>query len=285
MPSPFPGMDPYLESHWRDVHASLIIYIRDALQAALPAELRARVEERVVLEGPEGLDTHPFFPDLRVIEQRPQRPGSAKATAVVATAEPYLVEAEREPLTEGYIEIIDAGSGNRVVTIIEVLSPTNKLPGDGRQEYLRKQREICRSETNLVEIDLLRAGQHVAAVPLENVHPRLRTHYLVCVRRATVRSKAEFYPMFLSEKLPTVKVPLRPSDADVPLDLQALIEQCYRNGRYEGDLDYRRDPEPPWNKPEAEWADELLRSKGLRPAAPPKKKKRPRKPPRPSDEA
>ncbi|MBI1913764.1 MAG: DUF4058 family protein [Planctomycetes bacterium] len=142
MPSPFPGMDPYLESHWRDVHASLIIYIRDALQDALPAELRARVEERVVLEGPEGLG-HPLFPDLRVIESRPQRQGGAIAVVKLAASEAILVDAVREPLTEGYIEIIDASSGNRVVTIIEVLSPANKLPGDGRQEYQRSVRPPC----------------------------------------------------------------------------------------------------------------------------------------------
>jgi len=223
-------MDPYLESHWRDVHASLIIYIRDALQDALPAELRARVEERVVLESPEGLG-NPLFPDVRVIEFHPQRQGITTAVARSGATEPILVEAEHEPLTEGYIEIIDAGSGNRVVTILEVLSPVNKTPGDGVQEYRRKQREITQSETNLVEIDLLRSGKHVLAVSLENVPSGLRTPYMVCVRRAALRSKAEIYPIPLSGRLPAVKVPLRRDDADVLLDLQALIEQCYRNGR------------------------------------------------------
>src|SRR6266849_2669448 len=108
MPSPFPGMDPYLESHWRDVHASLVIYIRDALQEALPPELRARVEERVVLESPEGLG-HPLFPDARVIEYRPQRLGDVPTVVRLAASEPILIDAQREPLTEGYIEIIDAG--------------------------------------------------------------------------------------------------------------------------------------------------------------------------------
>src|SRR4051812_24486156 len=152
MPSPFPGMDPYLESHWRDVHASLIIYIRDALQDSLPAELRARVEERVVLETPEGLLGNPLFPDLRVVEYRPQRQGRVTAVAGKAGTPAILVDAEQEPLTEGYITIIDAGSGNRVVTILEVLSSANKTPGDAMQEYQRKQRDITRSETNLVEI-------------------------------------------------------------------------------------------------------------------------------------
>ena len=214
---------------------------------------------------------------MRVIEYRPQRQGGATAVVRSAGTAPILVEAEREPLTEGYVEIIDAGSGNRVVTIIEVLSPANKTPGAGRLEYQRKQREITRSETNLVEIDLLRAGRHVLAVPLENIPSGRRTPYMVCVRRATVRSTAEIYPAPLSEKLPTVKIPLRPGDADVSLDLQALIDQCYRKGRYEGDLDYRRDPEPPLLGPDAEWSVELLHRQGLRPAAPPKRKRK-RKP-------
>jgi hypothetical protein len=276
-------MDPYLESHWRDVHASLIIYIRDALQDALPAELRARVEERVVLESSEGLG-HPLFPDVRVIEHRPQRQGGTTAVVRLAETEPILIEAEREPLTEGYIEIIDAGSGNWVVTIIEVLSLANKTPGDARQQYQRKQREITLSETNLVEIDLLRTGRHTLAVPLENISSELRAPYMVCVRRAAVRSKAAIYPIPLSRKLPTVKIPLRRTDADVPLDLQALIEQCYRKGRYEGDLNYRLDPDPPLTGPDAEWMVELLRSKGLRPTQPPKRRRK-RKPPRTSDGA
>jgi hypothetical protein len=94
-----------------------------------------------------------------------------------------------------------------------------------------------------------------------------------------VRSKAEVYPIPLTAKLPTLKIPLRRSDAEVPLDLQTLVEQCYRKGRYEGDINYSLDPDPPLTGMDAEWAVELLRSKGLRPAAPPKRKRK-RKPPR-----
>jgi Protein of unknown function (DUF4058) len=280
MPSPFPGMDPYLESHWRDVHHRLITYASDAIQEALPADLRARVEERVVMEDDEGLG-NPFFPDARVIEGRPGQGGVTTVTHLEGSSA-ILVDVEHQPLTEGFIEIIDVNSGNRVVTIIEVLSPTNKI-GIGRREYQRKQQEIVQSDTNLVEIDLLRAGSHVVAVPLANITSprRRRTPYLICVRRVTMRTKAEVHLIPLSAKLPTVLIPLRPGDADVPLDLQALIEQCYRKGRYEGDLNYRLDPDPPFTGPDAEWAVELLRSKGLRSAETPKKK-RTRKPPRAS---
>src|SRR5262245_19121593 len=156
MPSPFPGMDPYLEAHWRNVHARLIIYACDALQGVLPGSLRARVEERVLLETPQGLGDHPLFPDVRVVEYRPElkRGLETRPTASLAVAEPLLVDAEPETVSETFLEIIDRESGNRVVTVIEFLSPSNKSPGPNREQYFRKQREVCASDTNLVEIDL-----------------------------------------------------------------------------------------------------------------------------------
>jgi hypothetical protein len=264
MPSPFPGMDPYLEAHWRDVHARLIIYASDALQGSLPGGLRARVEESVLLETPEGIGDHPLFPDVRVVEYATKRITTAQPGTGTAVAEPVLVEVETEPVTETYLEIIDRESGNRVVTVIEFLSPSNKSPGANREQYLRKQREVCSSGTNLVEIDLNRFGTHTLAFPLVHVKRRGRTGYMACVRRATLPGKAEVYPMPLWARLPVVKVPLRPGDADVPLDLQALVDQCYRNGGYEGTLNYAADSDPPLLGAEGEWAEEWLREKGLR---------------------
>src|SRR4051794_30135326 len=123
MPSPFPGMDPYLEAHWRDVQASLVIYARDALQGVLPRSLRARVEESVLLETPTGPGDHPLFPDVRVVEYTSKRGPDARPAAGTAVAEPLVVEVEPEPVTEPFLEIINRESGNRVVTAIEFLSP------------------------------------------------------------------------------------------------------------------------------------------------------------------
>ena len=265
MSSPFPGMDPYLEAHWRDVHASLIIYARDALQGVLPGGLRARVEESVLLETPQGIGDHPLFPDVRVVEYTSKRAPEAQSAVGVAVAEPLLVEVEVDPVTETFLEIIDRESGNRVVTVLEFLSPSNKSPGLNREQYLRKQREVCSSDANLVEIDLNRFGTHTLAFPLAHVKPQFRTAYMACVRRITRRDKAEVYPMPLWERLPVVKVPLRPEDADVPLDLQALVEQCYRNGAYEGTLNYAVDPDPLLLGADKDWADAWLYEKGLRP--------------------
>ena len=274
MPSPFPGMDPYLEAHWRDVHARLIIYASDALQGVLPQSLRARVEERVVLETPEGLGDHPLYPDVRVVEFKPRRGLETRSESKVAVAEPLLVDLETGPATETYLEIIDRESGNRVVTVIEFLSPANKAPGGGREQYVRKQREVCSSDTNLVEIDLNRSGPHTLAFPLDNLKPQAHTAYMGCVRRPK-RDKAEVYLMPLWQRLPVMKIPLRPEDADVPLDLQALIEQCYRNGAYEGTLNYAFDPDPPLYGADAEWAEEWLCEKGLRPRKKPRRKGKP----------
>ena len=268
-------MDPYLEAHWRDVHASLIIYARDALQSVLPRSLRARVEESVLLETPTGLGYHPFYPDVRVVEYTSTRDSEARHAVGVAMAEPLVIDVEPESVTETYLEIIDRESGNRVVTLLEFLSPSNKSPGPNREQYLRKQREVCSSDANLVEIDLNRFGTHALAFPLGLLRPPARTAYMACVRRAAQPGKAEVYPLPLRERLLTLKIPLRPDDADVPLDLQGLVEQCYRNGAYEGTLNYAVDPDPPLLGADRDWANTWLYEKKLRPlkTAPRRKKK------------
>jgi hypothetical protein len=257
-------MDPYLEAHWRDVHARLVIYTSDALQRVLPRALRARVEESILLETPQGIKDHPLFPDVRVVEFESYRESTTRSTAGVAVAEPVLVQAGPEVATETYLEIIDRESGNRVVTVIEFLSPSNKSPGLNREQYQRKQCDILASDTNLVEIDLNRFGGHTLAFPLAHLKRHVRTPYMVCVRRATRRDQAEVYPMPIWERLPAVRIPLRPEDADVPLDLQALVEQFYLNGGYEGTLDYAAEPDPPLLGGDRSWTDGRLRELGLR---------------------
>ncbi len=258
MASPFPGMDPYLEQFWRDVHASLIIYARDQLQGKLPGDLRARVEERVVVEPGEG-ENRNVYPDVRVVERGRGPSGAVAVAEEVAVLGPVILRLEDEPMTETFIEIINAGSGKRVVTVIEVVSLANKLPGDSREKYHQKQEELRAGGVSLVEIDLLRAGQRRLGVPYHRVPVSHRTAYQVCVRRGWDPAAVEIYPVPLRQRLPSVKVPLRQTDADVPLDLQALIEQCYRNGGYDADIDYRYAPDPPLAADDEQWADALLR--------------------------
>ena len=262
MKSPFPGMDPYLEQYWRDVHHSLITYTRDRLQPALPSGLRARVEERVFVESEDG-GKRPIYPDVYVVEHPRAQGAPMPAESSVAVAEPLVIHLDEEPMTQGYLEIIDVGSGNRVVTVIEFLSPANKLPGQGQDLYLAKQRDVIAAAASLVEIDLTRAGRRVLSVPPDRIAPSKRTTYAICVRRGWQPARAEIYGAPLRERLPVIPIPLRQTDADVPLDLQALIDLCYQNGRYD-DLDYRSEPYPPLDPPDAAWVDEHLRAEGRR---------------------
>ena len=262
MRSPFPGMDPYLESYWGDVHTGLMVYARDELQDQLPTDLLARVEEEVSIDL-EG-ERRSAKPDVYMVD-RAERPWGGEPTGTTAAvAEPLIVPVD-DPATERYITIIDRSSGDRVVTVIEVLSPTNKIPGDGREKYRRKQGDYIEAGVNLVEIDLVRSGIFSLAVSPNSIGKHFRTPYRVCVRRATRRNEAEIYRAPLREPLPTIPIPLRPTDRDVTLNLQRMVDLCYWKGRYSSAIDYREDPDPPLGSADARWADELLRAAGLRP--------------------
>jgi Protein of unknown function (DUF4058) len=261
MPSPFPGMDPYLERHWGDVHARLIIYASDSLNKSLPRDLRARVEERVSVETPAG--ERPIVPDVRILKRAIPGKKSARGATSVATAEPLIVPLG-EPITESYIEIRDISTGHRVITVIEILSPSNKTPGDARNEYLRQQQELFAGQVSLVAGDLLRSGRRLLPFPLECLPVQHQTPYGVCITRGWQLKQVEFYPISLCEPLPTIRVPLRQSDADASLNLQQLIEQCYENGSYTDDIDYRDEADPPLQTADDRWADALLRKQGKR---------------------
>jgi hypothetical protein len=261
MENPFPGMNPYLERHWRDVHHRVVTYACDQLAARLPNDLRARIDERVFVRE-EGELRYEVYPDVRVVE-RPFFEAGARPAGGLMAAEPLVVEIESEPVHQGFIEIVEAGSGDRIITVIEFLSLSNKLPGEGRDKYRRKQRDCRKARVNLVEIDLLRAGKRVLAIP-EGQKPRqYRTPYRVCVTRGRRPGAHEIYRVSLRDRLPAIRIPLRKSDEDVQLELQPLIDQCYRNAAYD-DIDYSRDPHPPLDSEDAAWAAGLLREKGLR---------------------
>lgn len=264
MPSPFPGMDPYLEQFWRDIQARLVIYTADQLQTRLPPDLRARVEERVFVEPAFGAPRS-VYPDIRVVERGQGRAAAATVGPSPLVAEPLVIYLPDEPVTERYIEIIDVGSGRRVVTVIEVLSLSNKSLGEGQELYRRKQRELRDGQVNLVEIDLLRAGDRVLSVGPSRIPASHRTPYQVCVYRAAAPLPCwEVYRVPLRERLPVISIPLRLTDLDVPLDLQALIDQCYSNGGYDADIDYGVEPDPPLDAADAQWSNALLRQVGRR---------------------
>ena len=263
MKSPFPGMDPYMERRWGDVHHRLITYACDTLQAALPPELQAVMDLRLFVESEDG-PYRAVVPVVRVVEHRPSAEARQSTAATdLAVEDPLILRMVDEPARQAYLEIIDVASGNRVITVIEFLSPSNKVPGQGQDLYRRKQREVYAAGASLVEIDLVRSGQRVMFVQQAQIPPSHRTTYQVVVRRGWRALEAEIYRAPLEKRLPVIHIPLRQTDKDVPLDLQALVDQCYQNGRYDR-TDYRAEPLPPLEGTDAGWADELLRSKGLR---------------------
>jgi hypothetical protein len=258
MKSPFPGMDPYLEQFWPDIHASLIIYTRDQIEEQLPGNLIARVEERVLLETEE--DPRAIYPDVKITE-RPGRgsPGGAVASQV-PVMEPVIVEYYGEPATETFLNILEAGPGQRRITVIEILSLANKLAGPGQRQYRRKQQELADAGVSLVEIDLLRQGRRVLNVPPSRIPVRARTTYQVCVRRGWRRQQCAVYPVPLRSPLPAIHIPLRQQDEDVRLDLQAVLEQAYRKGRYSLTINYAEPPDPPLTGDDAKWARALVKA-------------------------
>lgn len=259
MVGPFPGMDPYLEQHWGDVHTSLIVYMRDAINEQLPDDLQARVEEAVMVDTDQASRT--VYPDVQVVEE-PETPFDRlpAVSATVPVAEPHMIPLPQEPPTQRHIEIVDASNGNRMVTAIELLSPANKVGGLGRRAYRQKQQDYLQGGANLVEIDLIRAGQLVVAVPEHLLPHDCRTPYLICIRRANRLSNAEVIPVSLREPLPNIGIPLRPTDRDVILQLQPLLDACYRRGRYSS-IDYTQPLSPQLPPDDRQWADRLLSEK------------------------
>jgi hypothetical protein len=265
--NPFPGMNPWLEGHWGDVHTRLTTYACDQLQPRLPKGLHARIEEYVAVESEDQDDASTTYlaPDVRVIERpdAPEDSGDA-ATAGAVAAEPLVVPRRGEPATLRYLQIVDAKTGYRIVTSIEFLSLANKIGTGGRRQYLEKQQQTIEGDVNLVEIDLLRSGAWILAVSRSHVPRTYREPYRICVVRAERSSHAEVYRVPLRERLPTIRIPLRRRDADVNLGLQSLIDAAYVNGRYADDIDYKEDPRPALTGADAECADGILRKQGLR---------------------
>jgi hypothetical protein len=258
--NPFPGLNPFFQLDWDDIHHKLLTYIADALSEELPPDLMVRAEERVQVADIKK----EYRPDVAVVESWQRgfppvwMPEDAAAPTVIVT-EPmvYYVEPEKER----WLEIRDPRG--RVITVIEVLSPTNKSDG-GARVYRQKQSDLLVSGTNLVEIDFIRGGQHVLAIPLERLERQSSVTQWICVARhqGGYPGRREVYPCPLRQPLPTIRVPLRAGDPDAPLALQPLIDECYRLGRY-WLSDYRPPLDPPLAADDATWVKDRLKAAGL----------------------
>ena len=254
--SPFPGMDPYLESRWPEVHASLIVYARNQINPQLPSDLQANIEENLAVH--EGENASSIRPDVHVSQDSSLTP-SNEGSSIATAAEPLLLK--RAPHPTRHIEIID--QDGRVITAIEFISPWNKVGSRAREQYTRKQLDYIDAGVNLVEIDLVRQGSYVLAAPLEELRPEQRTPYLICVYRDQKPDQFEVYRAPLGQPLPNIPIPLRYYERYVVLQLQPLLDQCYHDGRYHR-MDYRGDPRGKFSEQLTHWIDERLRNEGRR---------------------
>lgn len=246
-------MDPYLEgSLWTSVHFSFSAEIARQLAPKLRPRYLVLPAERFVMEIPEGVavTTADIYPDVGVADAGP--PPSGSSGTAVASAPLRLATMIPSPVPHVTIEIRDTAN-RKLVTAIEVLSPTNKR-GNGREEYVAKRQRILLSTAHLMEIDLLRTGQRV---PMEQPLPDVP--YFVFLSRAESRPLTEVWPIALDEPLPVVPLPLLAGDPDVPLDLQLAFTTVYDELGYDLAVDYMRPPEVPLQGQAAAWAQERVR--------------------------
>lgn len=263
MPSPFPGMDPYLEdrSLWPDVHSSLITYIREALQPLIRPKYIARIGERIQLAEVR----HSYIPDVLLVHRLREPVPTLTLPEPLVADEPQMTRVVDEARREPYIEIVYRETGD-VVTLIEVLSPANK-EGEGYEQYAAKQQELLDTPANLVEIDLLGHGKRSPLGQRTRAAAPPDWRYLITISRAGRRG-VEFYAVPLHERLPRCRIPLRPPDPDAVLDLPTVFTRCYDVGGYDLLIDYHEPPPVPLQPEESIWMDELLQEKGLRESLP-----------------
>jgi hypothetical protein len=261
MPSPFPGMDPYLEgSTWMNFHSQICAEIARQLGPKIRPRYLARVTERffteIIVESDD--ERRLALPDVSVIESVPG-PGRGGVGAVGIVEAPVRVPTVvPERILHFSVEIRDRLE-RQLVTAIEVLSPTIKR-GIGRKEYQKKRHRIFRSQAHLVEIDLLCAGRRI---PMERALPP--APYYVYVGRQDVRPDTDVWPIRLDQPLPQVPIPLLPEDDDVMLDLQSALTAVYDLSDYGLEIDYTKPPDVPLAAEQAVWVDQHVRAAGLRP--------------------
>lgn len=250
MSYPFPGMNPWLEDSavWHNVHNSLIVALRDSLAPILRPRYFVDIETHTYIAV---ADNKPQlrYPDVTIINR-----GGPAILAPVADESPYLTIdlPSSDPIEEGFLEVKSIPTGE-VVTIIELLSHTNKINGKDRQSYLEKREAILESLVHFVEIDLLRA------------HPPLpytqeaQSDYRLFIRRSETRRRARLYPFSLRQPIPIFPLPLRPDDQEPMVDLGALLHQIYDRAGYDLVIKYDQPPGPSLSDADSAWAAELLK--------------------------
>jgi hypothetical protein len=276
MQSPFPGMDPYIEACelWEDFHGHLIEKIFDEVSAALPPGYVAQSGKRsyILLVESENKTERSFIPDVKVTQARPRRPAGA-GTATAEATEPLSLRAFIETeFVERFIDIYEKPPRRRLVTSIEVLSPSNKRRGTkGWRKYLRKRQALLLGKANLVEIDLVRGGTRMPMLD-----PLPDSPYYLLVAREEWAPTCRVWPAFFDRPLPPIPIPLSKPDHDIPLAIQPLIDAIYQRARYREQLDYSKQLAPPLTPEQTAWLARQLsgEARATRPRPPRTRRRR-----------
>lgn len=253
MPSPFPGMDPYLEEPtlWPDVHGRLINAASELLLAQLRPRYFVQIDERLYLADDNDEARGLIIPDIRIRKVGPG-PSRGGATALVAAPGLQFGYSFEFDVHESYLKLVDRESNN-VITVVEILSPANKVNNSAaKRDYDDKRKDVLSGGTHFVEIDLLREG-----VPLASPAQVPPHEYLAQVWRfpkGALKPTRFAWPMSIREPLQSIPIPVRPEDPDAVLDLQKMLDIAYERAGYELRVDYSKDPIPPLRGALAEWA-------------------------------
>ena len=261
MPSPFPGMNPYLENPdlWPEVHYRLITAIAIAIAPPLRPKYRVAIEKRTYFsEGDQSVEVG--IPDVSVVSQASSRSTSSVATLPESSDCITVTLPVPQEIREGFLEIREVATG-RVVTVIELLSPTNKRSGKGRDAYEDKRRDVLSSPTHLVEIDLLRGGK-----PMQTIGQTPQTDYRILIGRREQRPHAQLYAFSVRQVIPKFALPLEREDPEPFVDLRTLLDEIYDQAGFDLVIDYTLDPIPPLRTSDKAWANTLLQEQGLRSA-------------------
>ena len=265
MKSPFPGMDPYLERHWSDVHPRLLGAIHARLAGAMPEGLVAREHHEVIVEPIDYARAREIFPDVLIhADARP----AARVRVAAGANRPAAVELESREFSDRYLVIREGGeaggAGGELLTVVSLLRPADKLAGKGRERYraIREAWEML--GVHHVEIDLVRAGSWRRLMSPGVAPARAETAYRTLVRRAPPaggRRRIDMHLIRLRDPLPQIPVPLRRRDRDAVVDLQAVVDEVYAAGRYDR-MKYGRPARPELDPPDAAWAAERIAAWG-----------------------
>ncbi len=257
MPSPFPGMDPFIESQsWRDFHSRFIAAAGDVLVAEVRPKYVVKVEEYAYLSKPPDPPDQVVEPDIFIRRTtEAQEPGGGTAVAIRAhiEVEPVVYALPEPELIRVPFLVIQSGDRHDIVTVIELLSPTNKSAGSGQRQYLQKRTNFLRTDVNVVEIDLLRAGRRLPTEP-----PVTGGDYFAFVSRTADRMLAEVYAWPLKSPLPKISIPLAGGDKDVLLDLQSVFTTTYERAGYDYALNYTTPCVPELSEADAAWVRDAL---------------------------